>query len=366
MKFKWDKKYLYWGTTALVVLLIAILFNFVLQNNYAFRTAFKSAIKISAPIIDGIIIAFLINSLVKWFEKKFFPIFNRKIYDYRNLSERGQKIVRTLSIVLSYIVLVLLTAGFVLAIIPQISESIKEIKVQFPAYKTNFELWLNRISIRYPEIRKISNTLVDNYSEEFENWQNTVLIPWLQNSAASLSLYIINAFSAIWNIIIGFIVSIYILMKKETFKGQFKKITYALLNIKNGNIVIKNTRMALNKFSGFIIGKILDSIIIGLICFIVCRIVGIEYDILLAMIIGVTNIIPFFGPFIGAIPTTILLLLINPIHALYFVIFIIVLQILDGNVIGPKILGSSTGISSFWVIFAITIFGGLWGVAGMK
>lgn len=365
MKFKWDKKYLYWGTTALVVLLIAILFNFVLQNNYAFRTAFKSAIKISAPIIDGIIIAFLIDSLVKWFEKKFFPIFNRKIYDYRNLSERGQKIVRTLSIVLSYIVLVLLTAGFVLAIIPQISESIKEIKVQFPAYKTNFELWLNRISTRYPEIRKISNTLVDNYSEEFENWQNTVLIPWLQNSAASLSLYIINAFSAIWNIIIGFIVSIYILMKKETFKGQFKKITYALLNIKNGNIVIKNTRMALNKFSGFIIGKILDSIIIGLICFIVCRIVGIEYDILLAMIIGVTNIIPFFGPFIGAIPSTILLLLINPIHALYFVIFIIVLQILDGNVIGPKILGSSTGISSFWVIFAITIFGGLWGVAGM-
>lgn len=365
MKFKWDKKYLYWGVTALVVLMIAILFNFLLQNNHAIRTAFEKLIKICAPIIDGIIIAFLIDSLVKWFEKKLFPLFNKKIYDYKNLSEKQQGVVRTFSILLSYILLVLLTAGFILSVIPQISESIEDIKVQFPYYSKNFLAWIEKVSIKYPEISNIKDTLVENYSVEFDNWKNNVLVPWLQNSATSMSVYIINAFSAIWNLIIGFIVSIYILMKKETFKGQFKKITYAVFNIKNGNVIIKNTRMALNKFSGFIIGKIVDSIIIGLICFIVCKIIGIEYPILMAMIIGVTNIIPFFGPFIGAIPTAILLLLINPIHALYFVIFIIILQLLDGNVIGPKILGSSTGISSFWVIFAITVFGGFWGVPGM-
>ena len=123
--------------------------------------------------------------------------------------------------------------------------------------------------------------------------------------------------------------------------------------------------MASDKFSGFIIGIIVDSMIIGVLCFIGCSIIGIEYPVLLALIIGVTNIIPFFGPIIGAIPCLLLLLVINPVHALYFLIFVVILQQLDGNFIGPKILGSSTGISSFWVIFAITIFGGFWGIPGM-
>ena len=168
--------------------------------------------------------------------------------------------------------------------------------------------------------------------------------------------------------------------KKETFKGQYKKIVYSIFNVKNGNIVIKNTRMVNDKFSGFIVGKILDSIIIGLITFIVCRIFSLEYDVLLAIIIGVTNIIPYFGPFLGAIPSAIIILMIDPMKCLTFVIiilmispkkclcfliFVLILQQVDGNIIGPKILGDSTGLSSFWVIFAITLFGGLFGVFGM-
>lgn len=365
MKFKWDKKYLYWGTTALVVLLVAVLFNFILQNNVSIRAAFNTLFKICTPIIDGIIIAFLVNSLVKWFENKVFPVFNKKLYLVKDLSDRSKVIIRTLAIILSYLVIIAVIAGFIVAIIPQITESISDIKVQFPNYEKNFLAWIDKLSNKYPEIAKMVENVIINYEDDFINWRDTVLIPWLQRFGASMSMYIIKSFSAVWDLIIGFVVSIYILSKKETFKGQYKKIIYSIFNIKNGNVIIKNTRMVNDKFSGFIVGKILDSIIIGLITFIVCRIFSLEYDVLLAIIIGVTNIIPFFGPFIGAIPTTLLLLLINPIHALYFVIFVIIIQLLDGNVIGPKILGDSTGISSFWVIFAITIFGGFWGVPGM-
>lgn len=365
MKFKWDKKYLYWGVTALVVLVLSLLFNYLLQNSYSIAEAVKKVWKISAPIIDGIVIAFLVNPLVKWFEKSVFPIFDKKIVDYQNLPKYKKNLVRIISIILSYIVIVLLLACFIISVIPQIKDSVLDIYNKFPLYKDNFLTWIENINKKYPEIAKYTTTIMEEYEESFENWKQTVLLPWLQNLATGVSIYVVNVFSTISDLIVGFVVSLYILSKKETFKGQFKKIVYSIFNIKNGNIIIKNTRMANDKFSGFIVGKIIDSIIIGIICFIGCSIMKLHYPILLSIIIGVTNIIPFFGPIFGAIPTTLLLLFIDPLEALYFLIFVIILQLVDGNIIGPKILGSSTGISSFWVIFAITLFGGFWGVPGM-
>ena len=181
----------------------------------------------------------------------------------------------------------------------------------------------------------------------------------------TVSLSVFNFFGALWDIIIGAIVSVYVLSHKEEFSGQFKKLAYGFLGIKTGNILIANFRMANFKFSGFIVGKILDSIIIGIICFAGCSIFQFPYPVLLGLIIGVTNVIPFFGPFFGAIPCALLIFMINPIQCIYFLIFILLLQQFDGNILGPKILGESTGISSFWVIFSITLFGGLWGVPGM-
>jgi predicted PurR-regulated permease PerM len=163
----------------------------------------------------------------------------------------------------------------------------------------------------------------------------------------------------------GFIISIYLLSSKEIFAAQAKKITYAFCPVDRANRWISNVRFASKTFGGFFVGKILDSLIIGLLCFIVTSIIGTPFNVLISVIIGVTNIIPFFGPFLGAIPSLLLILLINPMQALYFLIFVIILQQVDGNFIGPKILGNSTGLSSFWVIFSITLFGGLWGVFGM-
>ncbi|MCR5846781.1 MAG: AI-2E family transporter [Lachnospiraceae bacterium] len=365
MKFKWDKKYLYWGATALIVLALTVLFNFLLNNNKAIRDAFTKLVNILLPIIFGFVMAFLINPLMKWFEKSVFTIFDKKAPDRKLHPKWKKNLYRILSMVFSYFVILLLIATFVIAVIPQIRESIINIADLFPVYKDNFMRWITGLTKKYPELAKFLDNFMDENEHVIDDWTNNTLYPWLKNLAASASVYVFNIFSVIKNLIIGFIVSIYILFKKETFKGQSKKIVYSLFNIKNGNIIIKNTRMANDKFSGFIVGKIVDSLIIGFLCFVGCSIIKIEYPVLIALIIGVTNIIPFFGPIIGAIPCVLLLLLINPIHSLYFLIFVIVLQQVDGNIIGPKILGSSTGISSFWVIFAITIFGGFWGVPGM-
>lgn len=365
MKFKWDKKYLYWGVTALVVLAIVVLFNFLLNQHVAIKEAATTLFKILLPIILGFVIAFLVNPLMKWFEVSFFAIFDKKAPDRRYLPKWKKNLYRILSMVLSYLFILILLACFIIAVIPQISDSIVNISILFPKYKENFQEWFNNLTLKYPEVYKYLGNYIKENEAIIDNWTDTTLVPWLTQLASKSSVYLLTIFKALKDFIIGFIVSIYVLSKKELFKGQAKKIVYSLFNVKNGNIIIKNVRMASDKFAGFIIGKIVDSLIIGLLCFVGCQIMRMEYPVLLALIIGVTNIIPFFGPVIGAIPCLVLLLVINPLHALYFLIFVIILQQLDGNFIGPKILGSSTGISSFWVIFAITVFGGFWGVPGM-
>ena len=365
MKFKWDKKYLYWGVTALVVLSIVVLFNFLLNQNLAIRNAVAALVKILLPIILGFVIAFLVNPLMKWFEVSFFTIFDKKAPDRRYLPKWKKNLYRVLSMVFSYMFILILLACFIIAVIPQISDSIVNISILFPKYKENFLDWFNNLTLKYPEVYKYLGNYIKENEEIINDWTDTKLVPWLTQLASKSSVYLLLLFQALKDFVIGFIVSIYVLSKKELFKGQAKKIVYSIFNAKNGNVIIKNVRMASDKFAGFIIGKIVDSFIIGILCFIGCQIMRMEYPVLLALIIGVTNIIPFFGPIIGAIPCLFLLLVINPLHALYFLIFVIILQQLDGNFIGPKILGSSTGISSFWVIFAITVFGGFWGIPGM-
>ena len=347
MKFKWDKKYLYWGVTALVVLAIVVLFNFLLNQHVAIKEAATTLVKILLPIILGFVIAFLVNPLMKWFEVSFFAIFDKKAPDRRYLPKWKKNLYRVLSMVFSYLFILILLACFIIAVIPQISDSIVNISILFPKYKENFQEWFNNLTLKYPEVYKYLGNYIKENEAIIDNWTDTTLVPWLTQLASKSSVYLLTIFKALKDFIIGFIVSIYVLSKKELFKGQAKKIVYSLFNVKNGNIIIKNVRMASDKFAGFIIGKIVDSLIIGLLCFVGCQIMRMEYPVLLALIIGVTNIIPFFGPVIGAIPCLVLLLVINPLHALYFLIFVIILQQLDGNFIGPKILGSSTGISSF-------------------
>ena len=168
-----------------------------------------------------------------------------------------------------------------------------------------------------------------------------------------------------YNLFIGIIVAIYLLKSKRIFAAQSKKIMYGIFKKNHADTIINYLRVSDNMFSGFISGKIVDSAIIGVICFAVMGVMRLPYAMLVSVIVGVTNIIPVFGPYIGAIPSALLILLVDPKQALYFLILIIILQQLDGNVIGPAILGESTGLSAFWVLFSILLFGGFWGIAGM-
>lgn len=365
MNFKWDKKYLHWGVTAFLVLASAILFYYFVFHNEQFIQIFRNIIDICFPIIDGLVIAFLLCPMINWFERKVFVLFRKKEKRNEPVSEKCAKWLRVLSILLSYIIVISLLTAFIITVIPQVRMSIINIWDQSSQYKENIETWLADLLVKYPDIEVWVMDSYETYAAEFSEWKNSYLLPKAQELLATVSIGLFNFVGALWDILIGAIVSIYVLFSKEKFSGQFKKLAYGFLNTKTANVLIANIRMVNNKFSGFIVGKLLDSLIIGILCFVGCRLLGFDYPVLLALIIGVTNIIPFFGPFIGAIPCILLLFMIDPIQSVYFAIFVFALQQFDGNVLGPAILGESTGISSFWVIFSITLFGGLWGVTGM-
>ena len=197
------------------------------------------------------------------------------------------------------------------------------------------------------------------------DWLRTDLMAKANELMSNLTVGVLNIVSEIFNAVIGLIVSIYILFSKETFVRQSKKCVYAVLSARHANMVLHLTTKSNDIFGGFIIGKLIDSAIIGVLCFVGLSILKMPYVMLVSVIVGVTNIIPFFGPYIGAVPSTILIMLANPIQGVYFVIFILLLQQFDGNILGPKILGNSTGLSAFWVIVAILLGGGLFGFVGM-
>lgn len=215
-----------------------------------------------------------------------------------------------------------------------------------------------------------------NFLQLYEQF-STQVVDWVQNSAlpqlVALMTGVVTTVSVLFDLLIGIIIALYILNSKDTFCAQAKKTLYSLFSIQRANRIIKRVAYIHRVFGGFITGKLIDSLIIGLLCFAGLRILmgfGLmtmdqSYALLISVIIGVTNIIPFFGPFIGAVPSTILIMVISPVQAVYFVLFILALQQFDGNILGPKILGNSTGLSSFWVMFAILVFGGVFGFVGM-
>ena len=213
--------------------------------------------------------------------------------------------------------------------------------------------------------RKEAKEAVKKGTDAIENFWQTDVLTKVQTYLTSITSGVIYGVKLVLNILIGLIISVYVMASKETFAGQAKKMIYAIFKPVRANIIVETVRKSNEIFGGFISGKILDSAIIGVIAYIVLAIMKMPDSILIAVIVGVTNIIPFFGPFIGAIPSFVIIVLQDPMKGIYFLIFIVILQQIDGNIIGPKILGDSTGLSSFWVVFAIMVFGGLWGFPGM-
>lgn len=363
MKFKLDKNHLSIGITSFLVIAASICFYFLVFHGDRFSAQINSIITVASPVIYGIIFAYLLTPIVNGLERKLFiPLFTR---NSSVLTTKKKKWMRILSVIITIIIVIFLIYGFFSILIPNIVKSVKSISYQLPYYVQNLSRWSAKFLEDNPDIERLVIQVLDMYSEELNNYLNNNIVPQMETLLKTVSLSMIGLLKVLWNFIIGVIISIYVLFSKELFAGQAKKITFAIFSNKNANNLIKDCRFVSDTFIGFISGKIIDSFIIGCICFAGTTLLEMPYALLISVIIGITNIIPFFGPYLGAIPSAILILMVNPVKCFYFIIFILILQQIDGNVIGPKILGDSTGLSGFWVIFSITIFGGLLGILGM-
>lgn len=357
---KKNKNHIRWGLTAFFVILASLVSYYIMFHLENFKGILSKLIVILMPVIDGMVIAYLLTPLLNYFERKIIkPLL--KLIPF-NIKPKQQRIC---SIFFTMLVVFLGIYVFFAMIIPQISSSIMTIIEQFPTYVNTLTSWVSKILNDNPDFATFITNMINEYSVDLNNFFNTKIIPQINNVIMTVSMSIVSILKELWNLVIGVIISFYLLGSKEKFAAQAKKMAYAFFTLETANRFISNMRFANKTFGGFFVGKIIDSIIIGIMCFICTNIMGTPFCVLISVIIGVTNIIPFFGPFLGAIPSILLILFINPIQALYFLIFIFILQQVDGNIIGPKILGSSTGLSSFWVIFSITFFGGLLGFLGM-
>lgn len=368
MRFHGDRKYLYWGITAFAVIGSGILVYYCLFHGTKISAVFGRIISICFPIIVGFCLAYLITPIINSIEYRILIPLAKKITK-NNLPKNHKKMFRAISIFLAYMIVFWCIYGLFAMIIPEIETSISSIIKQFPdTFDKYYTMLLNFINNN----NEISTFLEDTLSFDIKSIDSekilNIILAQVENIGSILSTLSTTVYSALkttLNVVIGMIISIYLLFDKEKFAAQAKKICYSLLEMHNANQLIKDCRFIHKTFIGFISGKIFDSIIIGVLCFIGTTLLNLHYPILISVIVGVTNVIPFFGPWLGAIPCAFLLLIISPIEMVYFLIFILFLQQLDGNVIGPKILGNSTGISGFWVIFAITFFGGMYGIPGM-
>ncbi len=354
------RPYLAMGLTCFIVFSCCILVVCLLFRFEDIKAVFHMFVGIAQPILYGLAIGYLINPIMMIFER-----FMLKFAERRGTKKKLRRVIRTISSILAVLVFVFVIVLLISMVIPEISANISNLVDTLPAQINSFIVHLNDWEYGNQKIIAVVEEYLMTAADWMEDFLKNSLLPQTKDYVATVTSGVLNVLNVFKNFVIGLVVSIYVMCEKENFEGQTKKIIFALLPARAANQVIQVFHTTNEVFGGFIKGKLLDSLIIGVICYIVLCIIKMPYTLLVSVIVGVTNIIPFFGPFIGAIPSAFLILLVDPLYAVYFVIFVVILQQIDGNIIGPKILGDSTGLSSFWVMFAILVGSGLFGVMGM-
>ena len=351
------KPYLYGMLAGFGAISLSIVFFFFIYRFKGFGDAVATLTGILMPFIYGAVIAYLLKPVCNTVEN-----FLRRLFP-----EKMHGLVNALSVAATLLFGLLLVYALLMMIIPQLVTSVTTLYYTARANLNQFVRWVNHLQFVADNetLMEYVNKAYNAISVDFDSWVKNTLMPSMQNIVSGVSIGVLNVVVMFKNLIIGVIVAIYLLASRKKFVRQAKLILYSVVKPRWADAIVAEVQYADKMFGGFINGKIMDSAIIGLLCYIVCVIVKFPSALLVSVIIGVTNVIPFFGPFIGAVPATLLILIQSPIKALWFVLFILILQQIDGNIIGPKILGNSTGLSSFWVLFAILLFGGLWGFVGM-
>ena len=356
-------EYVRCGLTAFFAGALLIIFNQIVVHFSGFSEGLHKLNIIISPFIYGFGLAYIVS-----------PIYNfvvRHTYHFVEGKTEKKRRVFAFSRVVGSLVIVFIiigaSAGFLALVVPEFIKSLAGIMKNLPQNLAILTDYLQNISgtIKNPEMAENIDSLIDRTEKQALSLAERKFIPGLDTYMTKVSEGLIVTLKTVLNMIIGMIVCIYVLNIKETLKAQTKKIILSISRDKVADEIFNFLNFANRTFGGFISGKIIDSIIIGFICFGAMNVMGLPYPVLISTIIGVTNIIPFFGPFIGAIPSMVIIAITSPIQALYFLIMILVLQQIDGNIIGPAILGNSTGLASFWVMFAIIVGGGLFGFIGM-
>jgi predicted PurR-regulated permease PerM len=373
------KNYLAAGVTAFCVIAAAIVLFFLLSHTQEVAALLRTISSALRPVFIGMIIAFLLLPVHRWIFKFLQAITDNKMLE----NPKNVSFLNTVAIFLSLLVALFALYLLLAMVVPQVYLSVVGLVQSIPDYISSVQVWLQAFLEDNPDIQAAVMPIYDSAALSLEQFLYSKILPnlesvpstiqWLQDSVlpnltgvvSNVSAMVSAVFLLVKDLLIALIVSFYLLAHKDLFAAQSKKIVYSILPTRHADLLVEEVRSAYRIMSGFINGKLLDSLIIGVITLICCNLFHFPYPVLVATVVGVTNVIPFFGPYIGAIPCALLILLVSPVQCVYFVIFIVILQQFDGNILGPKILGESTGLSAFWVLFSILLFGGLFGFAGM-
>ena len=361
--FRWDKKYLYWGMTAFCVIIACITFFMSLQRWPQIRDNILLIVQVMSPIFWGLALTYLLNPLLKTLEKYVFGPISARIVKKNEKRERALN--RALSVLFSVLAMGAVVMALLWLVLPQLYVSIQNIVSNLSVYSGNLIGWIEELFSASDEAEEVIASLLHEITTAFSTWVRGTLLPQMGDVVSMVTGGLFNLIKGIMDVFIGVIIACYLLYNKESFCAQAKKALFAVLKPEWAAKFLRAVSFTDGAFTGFISGKILDSFIIGVLCYIGCVLLKIPYAVLISVLVGVTNIIPFFGPFIGAVPCAVILLMISPVKCLVFIIFIVILQQIDGNIIGPKILGNATGLNGFWVLFSILVSGGLFGFVGM-
>ena len=349
MRFKLSPQQKQQTISLIITGIVVVSFYFVILNFYFIKAFVDKTISILLPFVVGFSIAFVVAPLMKWIETSILSHLKLKV-----------KIRRIIAAVLTVFLVIGLVVFSIYVLLPQLISSVNTLTIQLPSYVSTAEDFIQDLILRLNIDPEFTEILIGSGEELLH-----VLANIIKEYVPKIISYSIQFANLLFRISLGLIVAIYILIDRERFALQFRKMTYAFLNEENAQRVLKVTRLSSKTFNSFIIGKSIDSIIVGLLCFLAMTIFNWPYAILISFIVGLTNMIPVLGPFIGAIPSLFILFIVDPMVTLWFGLFIILLQQLDGNFIGPLILGDSMGLPGLWIMFAIVIGGGFFGLVGM-
>lgn len=350
-----NKTYLHLGITLVASACAILIFYDTFFQSRVLIDFFAKLMTVLSPVIYGLALAYLLAPVVDFFDHAILA----------RLPKLKRSLLRGISIFFSWLLLLAVFYLMFSILIPELVESVKQLASNFESYYNTVYNWVVALLENEPFFSEQLLGTMSGYYDKLISWVSNTVIPQAQVALIALTGGIWSIVIFLKDLLIGMMVSVYLLARKETFAAQTKKLLYAALPEQHYHRTLHATAEVDRIFSGFVRGKLLDSLIIGLLCFIFCSIFNFPYTPIISVIVGVTNVIPVFGPFLGAVPSAFLILLVSPKQCLYFIIFILVLQQFDGNILGPKILGKSTGISSFWVIVAIVVGGGFGGVLGM-